>query len=51
MLRLKSLAHFAVGAAAAAVLALTPNAAPAQGGDPIKIGFGLTDLIAQFLFG
>jgi branched-chain amino acid transport system substrate-binding protein len=41
MLRLTTLTRFAVGAAAAAVLALTPNAATAQSGDPIKIGFSM----------
>src|SRR6186997_2116580 len=41
MLRLTTLVRFAAGAAAAAVLALAPNAATAQG-DPIKIGFGMS---------
>jgi branched-chain amino acid transport system substrate-binding protein len=41
MLPLKTLARLAAGAAAAAVLALTLNAASAQSGEPIKIGFGM----------
>src|SRR3954465_4811495 len=41
MLRLKTLAHLAAGAAAAAVMALLPGAASAQGGEPIKIGFSM----------
>src|SRR5690348_14377150 len=42
MLRLKTFARLAVGAATAAVLALAPGAATAQGGEPIKIGFGMS---------
>ena len=41
MLRLKTLAHLAAGAAAAAVMALLPGAAAAQSGEPIKIGFSM----------
>jgi len=41
MLRLKTFARLAVGAATAAVLALAPGAASAQGGEPIKIGFSM----------
>ena len=39
---LKTLARFAVGAFAAAVLAFTPNAATAQSGNPITIGFAMS---------
>ena len=39
---LKTLARFAVGAFAAAVLAVTPNAATAQSGNPITIGFAMS---------
>jgi branched-chain amino acid transport system substrate-binding protein len=39
---LKKLARFAAGAFAAAVLAFTPNAAPAQTGNPITIGFAMS---------
>jgi branched-chain amino acid transport system substrate-binding protein len=42
MLRLKTLAHLAAGAAAAAVMALLPGAAAAQSGEPIKIGFSMS---------
>ncbi|HMK79421.1 MAG TPA: amino acid ABC transporter substrate-binding protein [Xanthobacteraceae bacterium] len=41
MLRLKTFARLAVGAATAALLALAPGAASAQGGEPIKIGFSM----------
>lgn len=41
MLRLKTIARLAVGAAIAAVLALAPGAASAQSGEPIKIGFSM----------
>ncbi len=41
MFRLKTLAHLAAGAAAAAVLVLTPGAASAQSGEPIKIGLSM----------
>jgi branched-chain amino acid transport system substrate-binding protein len=41
MLRLKTLTRLAAGAAAAALLALAPNAASAQSGEPIKIGFSM----------
>src|SRR6187455_3345042 len=40
MLRLTTLVRFAAGAAAAAILALAPHAATAQG-DPVKIGFSM----------
>src|ERR1044072_7221935 len=39
---LKTLALLAVGPLAAAVLAFTPNAAAAQGGNPITIGFAMS---------
>src|SRR6187397_1320897 len=39
---LKTFARFAVGAVAAAVLAFAPNAATAQGGNPITIGFAMS---------
>src|ERR1041384_1622617 len=39
---LKNLARFAVGAFAAAALAFTPNAATAQTGNPITIGFAMS---------
>ena len=39
---LKTFARFAVGAFAAAVLAFAPNAATAQGGNPITIGFAMS---------
>src|SRR6185503_4018422 len=39
---LKTLARFAVGAVAAAVLAFTPNLAAAQSGNPITIGFAMS---------
>ena len=42
MLRLTTLARFAAGAIAAAALALAPNAAPAQTGNPITIGFAMS---------
>jgi branched-chain amino acid transport system substrate-binding protein len=42
MLQLKTLAHLAAGAAAAAVMALLPGAAAAQSGEPIKIGFSMS---------
>src|SRR5437764_11619954 len=41
MLRLETLRRLAAGAAAAALLAFAPNAASAQGGEPIKIGFSM----------
>src|SRR5947199_6418667 len=43
MLRLKmTRARFAAGLVAATALALLPNAASAQSGEPIKIGFGMS---------
>src|SRR3954470_9508946 len=42
MLRLKTLAHLAAGAAAAAVMALLPDAAAAPSREPIKIGFSMS---------
>ena len=42
MLRLKTLGRLAAGVATAAVLALAPNAACAQSGEPIKIGFSMS---------
>jgi branched-chain amino acid transport system substrate-binding protein len=39
---LKTLARFAVGAVAAAMLAFTPNVAAAQSGNPITIGFAMS---------
>ncbi len=39
---LKTLTRLAVGALAAAVLALTPNVAAAQSGNPITIGFAMS---------
>ncbi len=39
---LKTLARFAAAAVAAAVLALTPNVAAAQSGNPITIGFAMS---------
>src|SRR5215210_2347041 len=39
---LKTFARFAVGAFAAAVLAFSPNAATAQTGNPITIGFAMS---------
>src|SRR5437660_12540540 len=41
MLRLETLRRLAAGAAAAALLAFAPNAASAQSGEPIKIGFSM----------
>src|ERR1051326_5812202 len=41
MLRSKLLAQLVVGTAAAALVALAPGAAFAQGGEPIRIGFSM----------
>jgi branched-chain amino acid transport system substrate-binding protein len=42
MLGLTRLARFAAGAIVAAALAFAPSAAPAQGGNPITIGFAMS---------